>query len=566
MNKKEKTIDRLLGAISPEEKAGQLLVFGLTGAFIDPQTEDFVVKYNIGGLRTSPFFRKFIRYLPKDSPAIKNVTRPLMLQEKMWDDEMRAPHMKASEYASILNDLRQKAMERKHGIPLHFVTDYESGANGNYMPPGLISLPEPMGMSRIEDTHLLSQVWSAVGKQLKAIGLDWLHSPLVDVNTNPDNPEINTRSFGSDPNTVTNCARAVLSGLKAANMIGTLKHYPGRGAAADNAHYGISTINLDRQTMDRIHLFPYTTLCQEQIVPAIMSAHSIYPCLDSEREIATVSKPTLTGILREEIGFDGVITTDSMTMGGLMARYTLAEAVVRAIEAGVDIVLLKDENKLRYEVFDALVESIKTKRLSEDRVAASLRRIWSLKWDYGLFENGGIVKTDGLDEHLYQDDFHQPSAEAAAKVIHLLRDNNKILPLKAEQNILIIDRVLPNHLWWNDSWTHPGMFWEFMLHHSHNVSYTDYQLDTTERATEVIENIAPQVDVLVVTASFSQKKDMKPFIGDLNRFGKPIVLVTDNPYKLIIPDNIDTVVVNYSLMREGMKAVSDFLYGVKGKF
>jgi len=566
MNHKEKTIDQLLGALTPEEKAGQLLVYGLSGTFVDADTLHFVDKCNISGIRTSPFFRKFIRYLPPGSPGIQNVVRPPALQEKLWDEDIHAQHLRASEYADLLNKLRRRAMDRKHGIPIHYVLDYEGGSGGNYVPPGMVVPPAPMGLGHVGDLDLVTSVWRAVGTQLKSIGFDWVHGPVVDVNTNPENPEINTRSFDPDPETVTNCARAQLKGLAEARLIGTLKHYPGRGAAGEDAHFGVSSVELDRAGMDRDHLSPYANLSAEGVVPAVMLAHSIYPALDDTLEIATVSKPIITGILREELGFGGVVTTDSMTMGGLMAKYSCAEAAIRAFDAGVDIVLLKDENNLRYEVYDAVVEAIKSGRLSEDHVAGSLRRIWSLKWDYGLFENGGLVETEGLDKALFNPEFRKVGEEAARRAMHLLRDRQKVLPLKPEQKVLIVDRVISTHLWQNDSWNYPAMFWNFMLEHSPNVGYTDYKEKTLDRATAVIDHIAPQVDVIVATAVFSrgQKPEVKKFLSNLKRFGKPVILVSSNPYELIVPKDIDTVVVNYSLMHEGMEATAQYLYG-KGR-
>ena len=131
------------------------------------------------------------------------------------------------------------------------------------------------------------------------------------------------------------------------------------------------------------------------------------------------------------------------------------------------------------------------------------------------------------------------------------------------QRILVVDRVLQIHERQNDSWTYPGMLWEFMLKHSDRVSYTDYRPDTLDRTTGVIKQIAPQVDVLLVTAQYDREEhvDVKGFVRDLGRFGKPVILVSNSPYELIVPEELSTVVVCYSLMREGLEAASDFIFG-----
>ncbi|MFA7186117.1 MAG: glycoside hydrolase family 3 N-terminal domain-containing protein, partial [Victivallales bacterium] len=367
----KRTMDKLLGELSIEEKAAQLMVLGLTGTLVEPELLEFIGKYGLGGLRLSPHLaRKFVRYLPEGSPGSENVVRKPSLHEKIFDNGVPPMRIAAAEYAELLNGLRKRAFE-KHGLPLHMVADYEFGG-GDFTPPGMLSLPAPMGFGRLGDTELVRRTSAALGKQLKAVGIDWIHSPVVDVNVNPHNPEIYIRSYGENADTVTNCAGAALEGLKASGVIGCLKHYPGRGACAEDAHFGISAITLSRKEMLDIHIKPYAALAKAGMIPAVMPAHSVYPGLDDSGEIATVSAPIITGVLREELGYDGVITTDSMTMGGLMAKYSVGEACVKAIEAGVDLLLLKDENVLRYELLEALVKAVKSGRISEERINKSL--------------------------------------------------------------------------------------------------------------------------------------------------------------------------------------------------
>lgn len=562
--KMEQTIDRLLGTLSIEEKVAQLMVLGLTGTFVEPELTEFIEKYGLGGLRLSPHLaRKFIRYLPDGSPGIKNVNRKPSLKEKIFSNAIPPMSVTAQEYAEILNDLRKRAFNRKHGLPLHMVADYEAGG-GDFTPKGMIVAPASMGFGHLGDIDLIKRISEALGKQLKAIGIDWIHSPVVDVNVNPTNPEIYTRSYNEDTDKVIDCARAVLQGLKAGGVIGCLKHYPGRGGAAEDAHFGISAIDASKEEMMRVHIKPYAVLAKEGRIPSVMPAHSLYPGLDDSEEIATVSPKIITGILREELNFDGVITTDSITMGGLMAKYSVGEASIRAIEAGVDLLLLKDENVLRYELLETLAEAVKTGRIPEERINQSLRRVWTLKWKYGLFKNGGIVDASKTEATIQKKEFKAIGKEAAQKVIRLERDNEKLLPLDPEKNILIVDRIIFSQLSRNDSWNHPAMFWEFMLKQSPNVAYVDYQSNTREAAKSTISEIIDEIDTIVVTAHFDRNdhdhKDKK-FISSLKEFGKPVILISTNPYEeLLIPEDIGTVIVSYGLMRQSLEAVSEFLF------
>ena len=564
MDHKAEKIDHLLGALTLEEKVGQIFLFGLSGPAPGPDVEEFAGKYNIGGFLGSPYMRRFKRYLPAGSLGLKNVLRPPRLLEKMWDENVPPFHARASEYAEMLNDLRRRALERKHGIPLYITLDYESGEGSSFLPPGLVDFPSHRGFGRLGDADLIRRAAHAAGRQITAMGFNQNYSPVVDVNRNPMNTGIGTRSYGPEPELVAECARAELAGYREAGLIGTLKHFPGCGVSEPDAHYGIGAVPLSRAEMDDILLAPYKALCPEGIVPSVMIAHISYPALDPSGEVATVSKPIITGVLREEIGFDGVVTTDSITMGGLMAKYIVTEAAVRAIEAGVDVVMLKDDNALRYEALAAVADAVRSGRLTEERINQSLRRIWSLLWDYGLFENGGVVETAGLDEFLLRDEFRAIGREAAERLLHVMRQADGALPLTSKQKVLLIDRITSAQLAANHSWQHPGMLHEFMRRYSNNVTCVDYRPDTLAAATETVNVLAPQADVLVVTANFSRavKEATKPWIADLKRFGKPVILATNNPQPLIVPDEVETVICTYSNLRTSSEALARFLYAV----
>lgn len=314
----------------------------------------------------------------------------------------------------------------------------------------------------------------------------------------------------------------------------------------------------------KYHIKPYQVLNAENMIPSVMPAHSIFSKLDPSEEIATVSKTIIQGLLRDEIGYDGVITTDSMTMGGLMAKYSIGEACIMAVEAGVDLLLLKDENILRYELHEALTNAVRSGRLAEDRIDQSLRRIWKLKAEYGLFDNGGMVDTDQIESVLWDKNAQLVGKEAAERVIRLKRDKSSILPLKPEQKVMIVDRVIFSQKTRNDSWNHPAMFWKFMLEKSPNISYVDYEPHSREHALEAVQGKIDEIDVIVATADFDRNdKDHtdKKFLNELRKFGKPVVLVSTVPYEeLLIPEEMETVIVSYGLMRYSLLAVTDYLY------
>ena len=561
-----KRFDELLGKLSLKEKLAQMMVFGVSGVMPDPWLLDFTKKYGLGGLRISPNgSRKFSRYLPQGAKGSENVNRPPQLHEKFVDAAVHPPFYSAKAYAQWLNDFRTLAWERGGlGLPVHMVADCES-YGGNFAPPYLMSMPNAMGFGDAGAVELLERGWCAMAKQLKAIGIDWIHSPVVDVNMNPNNPEISTRSFGADPDLVTRCAAANLRGLKAGNVIGTLKHFPGRGDSAQDAHYGLPVIHASKTDMMDIHVKPYRELIGQGLAEAVMLAHTVFPNLDPDAEVATVSKFLIKELLRGELGFNGVITTDSITMGGLMARYSVAEAAIRTINFGTDLILLKDENSLRGELIENLEQAVKDGRIRESRIDESVLRVWKLKDAYGLFENGGIVDVTKTEEIIENPEFQTLSEEMSRTVRRTLRMEKGILPLTPAQNLLVIDRVTDIQINRNDYWNRPSMFYDFLRKYTDNLTYIDYNGKNTDRALGLAEQFKESVDVILITTDYD-RSDVEnasfKLVRDLQKLGKPVIQLSSNPYhELMIPEESKNVVLTYGLMREQLESAAAWLFG-----
>ena len=563
MNKK---FDELLGKLSLKEKLAQMMVFGVSGVMADPWLLDFTKKYGLGGLRISPNgCRKFSRYLPPGAKGSENVNRPPQLHEKFVDTKVHPPFFSAKAYAQWLNAFRSLAWEHGgFGIPVHMVTDCEA-YGGNFAPPYLMSMPNAMGFGDADAVELLERGWCAMAKQLKAIGIDWIHSPVVDVNVNPNNPEISTRSFGADPDLVTRCAAANLRGLKAGNVIGTLKHYPGRGDSAQDAHYGLPIITASKEDMMNIHIKPYKELIGQGLVEAIMLAHTVFPNLDPAAEVATVSEFLVRDLLRGELGYQGVITTDSFTMGGLMARYSVSEAAIRTIAFGTDLILLKDENALRGELLNDLEQAVKTGRLRESCIDESVLRVWKLKAAHGLFENGGIVDVSKTEELIEAPEFQNLSREMSRTVRRTLRMQDGLLPLTPKQSILVIDRVTDIQINRNDYWNRPSMFYDFLQQYTDNLTYIDYNGGNADRALELAEKFRDSVDVILITTDYDRgdvENASFKLVQDLQKLGRPVIQLSSNPYReQLVPDESRNVVLTYGLMREQLQGIAAWLFG-----
>lgn len=569
----ESRIEKILSTMSLEHKIGQLLVFGFSGTYPHPDIVRMIEQYHVAGFRVTPSSRKFIRELKPGSVGEARVRRPPELDERVYGAKIPAPNVSPQAYAHTLNILRQRSLETGAGIPLYFSLDFEGNQSIDYYTPGMCGFPHPMGLAQSGDPTLARRVAYAIGRQLRAIGINWIHSPVLDVNTDPRNPEINTRSYAPDPETVTQYALQSLYGFDEAGIIATGKHFPGRGPSAQDAHYDVIVINVSRERMHTIHLAPYRALIRAGL-PAIMLAHSIYPALDPS-DIATLSKPIVTGILRGELGFEGVVMTDSFTMGGLANRYPIAEAAVRAIEAGVDLILLKDESALRGEVYHALLDAVRTKRLSEDRLNLSVQRVLRAKMRAGLLDGThGMVDETRVAEQLFDPEYKCTAIEAAEKSIVILRAQDGVLPIQPHQRVLVVEQVNALHRRLNDATAYSGALYHALLECGVKAIHTDFDVTSFENVWPFVQARASEVDVIVHTGYYERSSANLAGAGASShsslgsayheRFlslGKPTIFVTDNPYPYIVSSKMQNVVVTFSALAVSLRAVAQVLCG-----
>lgn len=556
------SVDRILARMSMEEKIGQTLAFGFSGVYPHLDILDAITRYHVAGFRVTPRGRKFVRYLKAGSPGAARVIRDPERLERRYGSTITAPRATAEEYANTLNVLRRRSLETGAGVPVYFATDFEGNQSADVFFSGSIGVPDAMGLAASGDPSLCRRTCAAVGRQMKAVGVDWIHSPVLDVNTVPDNPEIGTRSFSPLPEDVTRFALESLRGYTAARVVSTAKHFPGRGHSAADVHYGVAVIDESRKRMDAVHLAPYRALIQDGL-PAIMLAHSIFPALDPEREIATLSRAVITDLLRGELGYQGVVMTDSFTMGGLVAKYEVADAAVRCLQAGVDLILLKDESALRGEVFHGLLEAVRTGRLPEDRVEEAVRRVLQVKQRFGLLDGTqGIVDPGAIARTQIELAQEGIAEEAARRATVVLRDREKILPVRPGTRILVVEHVggLVRSL--NDSSAHSGALYEALLAQGCDASFTDFEVAHVDDAWPVIQQMAAEADLVIHTGCYQRgHRDGREVHAHFLSLNKPTVFVCNSPYGLLVDEAHSTVIVTFSAFAAAMRAAADIITG-----
>jgi beta-N-acetylhexosaminidase len=323
--------------------------------------------------------------------------------------------------ASFLNRMQKSAR-----LPLIVGGDFERGASMRIT--DTTKFPHLMAYAAAGDAAAVQRLGAATAREARAMGVQWVFAPVADVNNNPENPIINIRSFGEDPKAVSNYVRAFLEGAqsaKDAKVISTVKHFPGHGDTATDSHLGLPRLDVDRQRLEAVELEPFRAAIAAG-VDSVMTAHIAIPALEPSGEPATISRTILTDLLRNELGFKGIVVTDAMDMKGLSAQIPHGEAAVRALEAGADFLLMPPKPD---EAIDAVVKAVKSGRLSQKRIDESVRRILGAKVKVGL-NRKRVVDLETINDSLESEEDAEDAQNVANHAMTLVKNQGNLVPLQ----------------------------------------------------------------------------------------------------------------------------------------
>lgn len=396
-------VEQVLHTMSTEEKVGQLMIGFFEGATVSPELRERIVKRHLGGV------------------ILYGVTGNVQ---------------DVAQVAALNRSLQEAALSSGAQIPLFIAIDQEGGRVAR-LTTGVTQFPGNMALGATDSTELTRQAAWVMGSELRALGVNFNFAPDVDVNNNPRNPVINVRSFGESANNVARLGTAALEGYRAAKVITSAKHFPGHGDTAVDSHVGLPLVEHSREHLWSNELVPFQALVKNG-VPAVMTAHIVVPALDQSRQPSTLS-PTVLALLRQEMAFDGLIVTDSLTMGAIMKERSLPDAALTAFLAGADVLLFgADTGHQASEqdaVYDALLAAVADGRISAARLDASVRRILQVKEAYGLWEQP-YPAADWVN--VLQRPEHYQTAQIVAERSLTLVKNDGLLPLaKAQKTVLL---------------------------------------------------------------------------------------------------------------------------------
>jgi len=454
----------------------------------------------------------------------------------------------------------QAAARRAPGAgepPLLIAADQEGGqllALGD----GWTPFAGPMAIGATGDADLAERVGRAIGRELRAVGVNVNYAPVLDVAVNPANPSLGIRSFGDDPAEVGRLAAAWLRGLQSAGVAGTGKHFPGKGEGSVDTHHALDVLDRSRQELDAVELVPFRA-ATEAGVRLVMSGHFGLPSVTGSRTLpSTLSRDVMTGLLREEVGFDGVSITDALDMRALPQDAAQAIDVVAALAAGVDLLLATADRRAQRRIESALARAAAIRLLDEPGMRRSEARLTSLRGWLASFEDPPL-EVVGSPEH------RSLARELAARALTLVRDDADLLPLRISPEARVLAVMpAPRDLTPADtsSYVTPTLASALRAHHpAVDEVITGHPPSAAEIAS--IRERAEGYDAIVAgTISATAGSPQAELVAALAATGRPLVTVAlRTPWDLAAYPQARTHACTYSILPESMDALAAALFG-----
>ncbi|WP_458464584.1 beta-N-acetylhexosaminidase [Paenibacillus sp.] len=526
-----------LDDLTLEQKVGQLLMCGFHGQQADEQITRLIRDYHVGG----------VIYFRRNVQSIDQLTR----------------------LSAELQGIAAEAGE----LPLMISVDQEGGMVARIDKEGMTQVPGNMALGATGNPEYTLECARILGRELKSIGIDMNLAPVVDVNNNALNPVIGVRSYGESAESVATHGAAAITGYQSQGIAATAKHFPGHGDTAVDSHLGMVTVPHDRNRLEEIELLPFCRAI-EAGVDAIMTAHVIFPSIEPKPIPATLSRKVLTGLLREEMGFEGIIITDCLEMHAISKPYGVAEAAIRAVEAGADLILVSHTLQDQVAALEAIVEAVRTGRISEEVIHQAVERImtWKRKrcgqQNDHLFSPKASERVEAADvEPVDCTETSEPNestlfkiASSSITVVH----NEGLLPLDPEKDVYVIWPEVVQRTEVDEPWSHMD---------SLGVALSQLRGRVRERkittqpsyyeADQILKDVSEseQVIVCTYTSAGHLPKGQQHLVEKLSKKHSLIVVALRNPYDLLEIPMPGSYVCTYENTPTVVRALSHVLTG-----
>ncbi|HHY18938.1 MAG TPA: beta-N-acetylhexosaminidase [Firmicutes bacterium] len=510
---------RILDSMTLEEKVGQMLLLGVPGTYITNSARSAILELNAGGL-------------------------VLFAGNLTTVDQAR----------DFTSRLQAEAMKTKWQIPLLITADEEGGLVSR-MPAGMVTMPGNMALGATRSELLVQKAYYHTGRQLRALGINMNLAPVLDVNNNPQNPVIGLRSFGSDPVLVGNMGVAALEGLKKANVGSIVKHFPGHGDTATDSHLALPIVRKGKDQLAKMELYPFKQALDYGAM-AVMTAHIEFPALIGGKNLpATLSQEILTGILRANWGYDGVICTDDLTMSAIANYFGFQDAVVLAVKAGVDQVLIVGDINRQKEAKQAIIDAVNRGEISEARITKSVERIFLLKSELNL--NPGKIP-ELLDPKKEANDAQKVALDVALNSVTMIKNDGELLKPKQKVLLAVVDGKLMGASG-RDGTTIGYLLQRELVNRGFGVEVIDISSRPSLSQQQQVLSRAASVDSVVVLSRNASNEQAQVIQKLLH---KPLITVAlQNPYDILKYPDVKVHLLTYGYTEASLKALVSILTG-----
>lgn len=528
-------IARLVKTMTIEEKVGQMCVPILQKSVIEDNIEKCIKEYHVGMLRFCPN-AEF-----DNSSEVVGEPNPYFLP---------------SEMAAFLNSAQEMAK-----IPLFIAVDQEGSVRNDVNRAGAFAYSGHMSFGAADDTELTYAVAYATGREFKAMGINLVQAPIVDVLTYEGRRTMKSATFGQDVDKVCEHAVAMFKGFQDAGIAAMAKHFPGYGSVATDAHKGLAEITKSFVALDAEDIKPMKMLF-EQGLNGVMTGHVLTHCIDSQYP-ATLSAKMLRGYLRETLGFEGIVESDAMRMQAIQKLYSTGKASVMAVLAGCDLILLRGNLQHFEDGYFAILDAVKNGEIPMEYIDASVKRILEQKEKIGLLDNP-IVEPERADEIVGCKEHKHLARILAEKSVSLLRE--KTLPVDKKKKILVVC-VEPQKLAAAcDEEQCVDMLYKAIQKHYVHADGMVVKLQPKEDEIEKIMACIGEYDVVIVGTCNALLYDSQAVLCRkiFEAKGEHCVIVAmDSPYDYEVMSDIENYICTYGVSAANAEVAAEVIAGLR---
>lgn len=521
---KHERIQAIIDGLTIEEKVGQMFMVGFEGTSVPTSLNTAIECQKFGN---------FIYFGANVADDTKVATMSEAIQTKVMDEI---------------------------GIPAFISMDQEGGMVVRFAEEATHFIGN-MALAATNNPLNAYQVGIHMGEELRHYGVNLNLAPVLDVNNNPANPVIGIRSYADDPDMVSAYGLQMIQGLKESDVIATVKHFPGHGDTSVDSHYGLPMIPHDMERLINVELAPFIDAI-EAGADALMTAHIIFSAIDNELP-ATLSYKVITELLREELGYDGIVMTDEMRMNAIRNNFTASEAAVKAIQAGVDIVLYAESTSTSIAAYNGVIEAIEDGIISEERINESVWRILDKKIKYGLMEDylpRRNLTASEIQEHkewnqaLIEASFTQPLGSVDWFDCNA---STLLISTKCTRYPLVKGYSI------NTNQNSLAMVGASLLESEGATQVDSLVIETSLTSTQINQIITQaasysQVIIAVENATISQATLVNRLAEEDNNI---LVVALKNPYDYLLYDGINHYVCTFGYFAGSVEALIDLLLG-----